>query len=219
MVRTPMGTTRRNVLGATAAVPLLARFAETASAADGDRYGRVSDGWVEVRWAPLVREELDRLGAVVRAVAPARLVEDAHGSAIRFPVNPVKGDPSPESPQRARGDGGLQGGVAVRTPIGNLRLTHLTGVLEDGLASGRCTINGLEVEHHPAFRCGLTEGRLITEPTRDGGVMRVRMVEVPLRPTAEALEVYTATFGAPALTVDTVLAHVTAEGLYTPPRR
>ncbi|MFE9451752.1 hypothetical protein [Streptomyces sp. NPDC006739] len=48
--------------------------------------------------------------------------------------------------------------------------------------------------------------------------MRVRIQDVPPRPTAELLEAFTAAFGTPAFPTDTVLAHGTAEALYTTPK-
>ncbi|MDG9701948.1 hypothetical protein [Streptomyces sp. DH37] len=213
-----MSTTRRTVLGAAAAAPLLAQFTGTASAAADGKWGTVSDGWVEVRWTGQVRAELDRLGAVVEAVAPARLVRDSRGSAVRFPVRFGKGDPSLRRLPEAGGNGALEGGIAVRTPTGGFRVVNPESVLRDGVVSGKCTVNGVEVGHRSVFRCGLAEGLLTTGGAPVGQPLAVRIGEVPLRPTPELLEVYTATLGAPVFTADTVLAYVTAEGVYTPPK-
>lgn len=219
MVGTPMSTDRRTVLGAALAAPLLAQFTGAASAAADEKWGTISEGWVEVRWTEQVQAELDRLGVVVEAVAPAELVKDSRGSAVRFPVRSGKGDPSLKSLPKAEGDGVLDGGIAVRTPTGNARVVNLRGVLRDGLASGKCEVNGVEVGHRSVFRCAVSEGLLTTGDVPVGQPLKVRINKVPLHPTAEALEVYTATFGAPAFTADTVLAHVTAEGVYTPPKQ
>ncbi|UYQ65335.1 hypothetical protein [Streptomyces peucetius] len=78
-------------------------------------------------------------------------------------------------------------------------------------------VNGVEAGHRSVFRCGLAEGLLTTGSAPVGQPLSVRLSEVPLRPTPELLEVYAATFGTPAFTAETVLAHVTAEGVYTPP--
>ncbi|MET9440746.1 hypothetical protein [Streptomyces sp. NPDC006610] len=213
-----MTTTRRTVLGAAAAASLLAQFTGTASAAADDKWGTVTDGWAEVRWTGQVQAELDRLGAVVEAVAPARLVTDSRGSAVRFPVGSGKGDPSLRRLSEARGSGVLDGGIEVRTPTGGFRIVNPESVLRDGVASGKCTVNGVEIGHRSVFRCGLAEGLLTTDGAPVGQPLTVRIGEVPLRPTPELLEVYTATFGAPVFDADTVLAYVTAEGVYTPPK-
>lgn len=74
------------VLSAALAAPLLAQFTGTASGATADdKWGTVSDGWVEVRWTAPAQAQLDRFEAVVEAVAPAELVKDSGGSAVRFP--------------------------------------------------------------------------------------------------------------------------------------
>jgi hypothetical protein len=213
-----MSTTRRTVLGAAAAAPLLAQFTGTASAASDGKWGTVSDGWAEVRWTGQVRAELDRLGAVVEAVAPARLVRGSRGAAVRFPVRFGKGDPSLRHLPEAGGSGALEGGIAVRTPAGGFRVVNPESFLRDGVVSGKCTVNGVEVGHHSVFRCGLAEGLLTTGRAPVGQPLTVRIGEVPLRPTPELLEGYTATFGTPVFTADTVLAYVTAEGVYTPPK-
>jgi hypothetical protein len=218
MVRTTMSTTRRMVLGAGMAAPLLAQFAGMASAAADDKWGTVSDGWVEVRWAQQAQTQLDRFEAVVEAVAPAQLVKDSRGAAVRFPVRSGSGDPSLANVPEAKGSGGLDGGIAMRTSRGNFRVVNLESVVQDGVASGTCVINGFEVGHRSVFRCGLAEGLLTTERVPLGQPMKVRLQEVPLRPTAELVEAFATAFGAPSFTTDTVLAHVTAEGLYTPPK-
>ncbi|MDK1476322.1 hypothetical protein QNO07_23380 [Streptomyces sp. 549] len=212
-----MSATRRNVLGAALAAPLLAQLAGTASAAD-EKYGTVSDGWVEVRWSEPVQAELDRLGAVVEAVAPAEMVKSSGGPAVRFPVRSGKGDPSLTKLPKARGNGALDGGVSVRTPQGDVRLTDLGGALKDELASGRCEVNGLAVEHASALRCGVEKGKLSTDKVPAGKPLKVQLSEVPLYATPEMLKAYTATFGTPPFSEDTVLGYVTAAGTYTPPK-
>ncbi|MEE1928638.1 hypothetical protein V1J52_10600 [Streptomyces sp. TRM 70351] len=200
------------------AAPLLAQFAGAASAAADDTWGTVSDGWVEIRWTGQVREEMDRLGAVVEAVAPARLVTDTRGTAVRFPVRAGKGDPSVRRLSDVEGDSALEGGITVSTPRGEFRIVALHGVLRDGVASGRCTANGVEVGHRSVFRCGLDEGSLTTSGAPAGQPLRVRVSEVPLHATPELMEAYVATFGEPVFTAGTLLGYVTAEGVYTPPK-
>ncbi|MFD8378250.1 hypothetical protein ACFV2X_06710 [Streptomyces sp. NPDC059679] len=218
-----MSAKRRSVLGAAMAAPLLAQFtgAASATAAPGT-LGTVSEGWAEVRWTEQAQALLDRFQAVVEAVAPAQLVQDAQGRAIRFPVRSGQGDPSADDPSKAHGDRRLDGGVDIRTPDGNVRVTGLAGVLRDGPASGKCVVNGADLGHQAVVRPGLDKGVLKAESVPLGKPMKVRMTDVPLRPTPELVETFSNTFsntfGDADFTTDTVLAHVTAEGVYTPPK-
>ncbi|HWG24366.1 hypothetical protein [Actinospica sp.] len=213
-----MNTTRRSALGAALAAPLLTRFTGTASAdAAPGKLGSISDGWVEVRWTQEAQTQLEKFGAVVEAVAPARLVTDASGPGVRFPVRSGAGDPSLTELPKAQGDGALEGGIVVRTANGSVTLTELSSDLRSELAAGKCLVNGVSAGHDAAVRCGLAEGVLTTESVPPGKPMKVRLADVPLRPTGEALDVYTAVLGAPPITADTVLAHLTAEGVYHPP--
>lgn len=212
-----MSATRRNVLGAALAAPLLAQFTGTASAAD-EKYGTVSEGWVEVRWSEQVQAELDRLGAVVEAEEPAVMVTTADGPAVRLPVRSGKGDPSLTHLPKAKGNGALDGGVRVRSSLGNVRLSDLEGILKDELASGKCQVNGLTVERASALRCGVEKGKLSTDKVPVGKPLKVQLSEVPLYATAEMIEAYTATFGASPFSEGTVLGYVTVAGTYTPPK-
>ncbi|MET8543242.1 hypothetical protein ABZW03_21720 [Kitasatospora sp. NPDC004799] len=218
-----MSTTRRTLLGAALATPLLGWLTGSAAGAvddDGDRSGRLgtlSDGWVEVHWTPAAQAQLDRFHATVDVVAPARLVPDEWGPAVRLPIRSAQGDPSLANLPKAHGDGTLEGGVCVRTSQGDYRVVNLAGAIRDGLASGRCEVGGAEMGHRSAFHCGLAEGKLTAQPVPAGQPMKVRLSGVPLRPTQEAVDAYTANYGAHPVTVDTVLAYVTAEGTYTPP--
>ncbi|MEU3572965.1 hypothetical protein AB0E96_31755 [Kitasatospora sp. NPDC036755] len=218
-----MSTTRRSLLGAALAAPLLGWLTGTAAGAvDGgtDRtgtLGTLSDGWVEVRWTPEAQAQLDRFHAMVDVVAPARMVHDDRGPAVHLPIRSALGDPSLANPPEAHGDGALDGGVCVSTSKGDYRVVNLVGAIKDGLGSGRCEVSGAEMGHRSAFRCGLTEGELTADPVPAGQPMKVRLSGVPLRPTQEAVDTYTANFGAHPVTVDTVLAYVTAQGTYTPP--
>ncbi|MFE4514985.1 hypothetical protein ACFRMQ_12450 [Kitasatospora sp. NPDC056783] len=218
-----MSTTRRSLLGAALATPLLGWLTGTAAGAvDGgtDRAGRLgtlTDGWVEVRWTPEAQAQLDRFQAMVDVVAPARVVLDRRGPAVRLPIRSATGDPSLANPPKVHGDGALDGGVSVRSSKGVYRVVNVAGAIKDSLASGRCEVSGAEMGHRSAFHCGLTEGKLTAEPVPAGQPMKVRLSGVPLRPTQEAVDAYTANFGAHPVTVDTVLAYVTAQGTYTPP--
>jgi hypothetical protein len=212
-----MSATRRSVLGSAMAASLLGQFMGASGAAAAGTLGTVSDGWVEVRWTQQAQALLDRFQAVVEAVAPARLVQDAQGRAIRFPVRSGQGNPSPENPPKARGDGRLDGGFQVRTPDGTVRVTDLEAVLQDGLASGTCVVNGVHVGHRSVVRPDLGEGALTTRNVPRGEPMEVRLTDIPLRPTQELVDTFASTFGEADFTTDTVLAHVTAEGVYTPP--
>jgi hypothetical protein len=213
-----MSTTRRGALGAALAAPLLGRFTGTAAAdAAPGNFGSISDGWVEVRWTREAQTQLDKFGAVVEAIAPASLTTDAQGTVVRFPVRSGAGDPSLAELPKAQGDGALDGGILVRTANGDVRLTELSSDLRSELAAGKCMVNGVNAGHDAVVRAGLAEGVLTTESVPPGQPMKVRLAGVPLRPTGEALDVYTAVFGASEFTADTVLAHLTAEGVYHPP--
>ncbi|MFE6054471.1 hypothetical protein ACFQ6N_27265 [Kitasatospora sp. NPDC056446] len=228
-----MSTTRRTVLGAALAAPLLGQLTGTAAGAapagqDGPtgraaraaraaRLGSLSEGWVEVRWTPAAQAQLDRYQAVVEEIAPARMVHDERGAAVRLPVRTAQGDPSTADPAKAHGDGSLDGGVTLRTSEGTFRIVNVAGALTDGVASGRCEVGGADMGHRSVFRCGLEEGTLTAEPAPPGQPVRVRVSQVPLRATQEVLDTLTTSFGPHPVTVDTVLAYVTAEGLYTPP--
>lgn len=217
-----MSTTRRGALGAALTAPLLARFTGTAfaeSEATGtSTLGTISDGWVEVHWTAQTQAQLDHFNAVVEAVAPAQLVSTAQGHGVRFPVRSGSGDPSLENVSKAQGGGALDGGIVVRTPDGTFKLTGLRSDLRGGLTSGKCAVNGVEIGHGSVFECALSDARLSTEDVPPGQPMRVQLAEVPLRATPALMEVYAATFGEPKFTTDTVLGHVTAEGVYNPPK-
>lgn len=118
---------------------------KAASPAAPGTLGTVSEGWVEVRWTEQAQALLDRFQAAVEAVAPAQLVQDAQGWAIRFPVRSGQGDLSAADPPKAHGDGRLDGGADIRTSDGNVRVTGLGGALQDGPASGKCVVNGVDV--------------------------------------------------------------------------
>ncbi|MDI6412572.1 hypothetical protein QLX52_27595 [Streptomyces albus] len=215
-----MDTTRRTLLGAAMASPLLAQFSGTAAAASvDDTWGTVSDAWVEIRWTAPAQAQLDRLEAVVEAVPPARLIKGAEGAALRFPVRTGRGEPSLNDLSKARGEGGLDGGLTVRTPQGTFRVTRLRGTLRDEVASGTCVVNGVEAGHRSLFRCGVAEGRLTAGQVPAGRPLKVRVGDMPLHPTPGLVEAFSATFGKPVFSTGTVLAHLSAEGVYTPPKR
>ncbi|MFF4038172.1 hypothetical protein [Streptomyces sp. NPDC001816] len=179
-----MSTTRRGILGAALAGPLLGQFAGGSShAAAAGSLGTISDGWIEIRWTPQAQALLDKFQAVVEAVAPAQLVTDARGSALRFPVRSGEGDPSMTNLAGAHGDGALDGGFAVRTSNGHFRVTELRGGMQDGLVSGKALVNGMEVGHSAAYRPALAEGRLTNNSVPLGQPMKIRLADVPLRPT------------------------------------
>ncbi|MET8981855.1 hypothetical protein ABZX85_40305 [Streptomyces sp. NPDC004539] len=215
-----MDTSRRSMLGAVMAAPFLAQLtgAPDAVAADGS-LGTVSQASAEIRWTPLGQALLDRFGATVSAVAPAVLGAD--GASVRFPAGSGegKGDPSPLNPAKAHGNGRLAGGVEIRTPEGTVRVTEMQGFLQDGVAWGRCVVNGLDVGHRATVRPGLDAGVLQAESVPPGKPMKVKVTDVPLRPTPELLETLATTFATDEVTLDSVLAWVSAEGVYTPPKK
>lgn len=217
-----MSTTRRGALGAALATPLLGRLTGTASAdAAPNNLGTISDGWVEVRWVQKTQAELDRVGAVVEAVTPARLAADSQGPVLRFPLVSGTGDPSLADLPKANGSAVMDGAIVVRSTHGavttTVRFAGLRGDLRDQLASWKCTVNGVDVGHDGALKCDLASGVLTTDGARPGQPTKVRLTGVPVRPTPELLALYTATFGAPPFTADTVMAYATAEAVYTPP--
>lgn len=218
-----MSTTRRGALGAALTAPLLATFMTgtseaSADAAPGDKLGTISDGWVEVRWTQQAQSQLDHFGAAIAAVAPASMVTDARGTVLRFPIRSGAGDPSVTDLPKAQGVGTLDGGIEVRTASGTFRLTDLSSELRGETAAGKGKLNGVNAGHDSVVRCGLAEGVLTAESMPPGKSLKLRLADVPLRPTPELMEVYAAVLGAPtAFTADTVLAHLTAEGVYHPP--
>ncbi|SDM54120.1 hypothetical protein [Allokutzneria albata] len=214
-----MGTTRRTLLGGALTAPFLAHFTATAvSATPNEKWGSVSDAWVEIRWTRHAQAQLDRFQATVAAVAPAKLVKDADGIAMRFPVRTATGDPSLARLAQAQGSGRLDGGVIVRAPSGEARVVNLESVLTDGMISGKCTVNGIEGGAQSVCRCDLAKGRLVAAPVPPGQPMKIRITGVPVRPTEQSLKAFTEALGAPPFTVDTVMGHLTAEGTYTPPK-
>jgi hypothetical protein len=215
-----MGTTRRAALSGMLAVPLLVQSTTTAlGATPNDKFGTVSKGWVEIRWTPQVQAQLERVGARVEPVAPAELVKDRDGMGLRFPVRSGAGDPALTSLTHAQGSGILDGGLVAHTPTGEIRIAALEGVLRDGLASGTWTVNGMSVSMPSMFRCGPGEGRVAAEPAPPGQPITIKLSGMPVRPTQESLNAFAQAFGGSGFTVDTVLAHITAEAVYTPPGR
>ncbi|QNP75371.1 hypothetical protein IAG44_42205 [Streptomyces roseirectus] len=213
-----MDTSRRSVLGAVMAAPLLAQFTGAPDAvADDGSLGTVSEASAVVRWTPLGELLLGRFGATVSAVEPATLGED--GKSVRFPVASGEGDPSLVNPGQAHGNGRLAGGVEIRVPEATVRVTELQGFLRDGVAWGTCVVNGLDVGHKAAVRPGLDAGVLQVESVPLGKPMKVKVTDVPLRPTPELVAALATTLGTDEITVDSVLAQVTAEGVYTPPAK
>lgn len=217
---TAMSTTRRAVLGTGLAGPLLvAHFTGTAAAATGDEtWGTISEGWIELRLTPPAQAELDRLGAEVQAIAPARLSRDKGGMTIRFPVKSGSGAPSLTSLLDAQGEGTVDGGVTVRMPNGRFEFLELQSALRDGQLSGKCVVNGVDIGHRSAFNCALTESHLAADPAKPGQSLKITLSDMPVRLTPDSLRTFASTVGANALTTDTVVAHATAEGVYTPPK-
>ncbi len=212
-----MSTTRRALLGSALATPLLASLAGTAFGSPlEDSLGTISNGWVEIRWTPETQAQLDKCEATVEPVAPAELVRDQSGTAVRFPVRSAAGDPGLRNLSKARGTGSLDGGLVVRTPRGEFRVSKLDNALQGGLMSGKYVVNGLDVGMRSMFRCGLDEARLAVEPALPSQPLKLRLAGMPIHPTKELLEAFEVSFGEPMFTADTILAHVNAEGSYTP---
>ncbi|MCG3043512.1 hypothetical protein ACLIYM_27615 [Streptomyces fenghuangensis] len=213
-----MSATRRGIIGGALAAPLLACLTPAAFGASADpELGRVSDAWVDLRWSKHIQDELDRLGVTVEPVAPATGNQNSGGGRVRFPVRSAVGDPSVDDPGRARGTAVLEGGLVLRTPAGEFRLADLVSSLEGETVSGEATVNGLVAALQSVFTFTVGEGRLEAAPVPPGRPMRIQVVGVPVRLTEASLEVFETTFGPSGLTTKTVLGHLTAGGVYTPP--
>lgn len=216
---TSMDSTRRTLLGGALAAPFLAYFTGAAAAATPDeRLGSVSDAWVELRWTPQAQTQLDRFQATVEAIAPAKLIKDKDGVGMRFPILTATGDPSLDELSRAKGSSLLDGGVVVRALGGEARVVNLESTLANETISGKFTVNGIDCGAQSMFHCGVGEGRLVAAPVSPVQPTTIRIAGVPVRPTQQSLQAFASAMGAPPFTVDTVLGHLTAEGVYTPPR-
>jgi hypothetical protein len=206
------------------AAPFLASFTGTASGETQDAtWGTLSEGYVDIWLTPQSKRQLDLYQATVTPIAPATMLTDGDRVGVRFPARSGTGALSLDNLPRSRGTGLADGGLAIQAPMGRFELTQLQPTLGDELASGRCLVNGVESGGESLLRYDLGAGRLLADPVPAGQPLKVRVEEVPVYPTPEALEAFktavgTPPLGAPVFTLDTVVAHVTAEGVYVPPQ-
>jgi len=182
--------------------------------------GTGGDGWVEVLWTAPAQEQWGLLDVTVEPIAPAESVERDGRRGLWFPVRSAQGDPSMTDPATAEGVGELGGGFVARTLLAELRYTQLAGVLRNEQMSGRCMVNGADAGMRPMFTWRATDGDISIVPGTSGRPTLLRVSELPVRPTPEALAAFTGlsrSYRTPLITTDTVVAHVTAEGRYHPP--
>ena len=216
-----MSTTRRTILGGALAAPFLTRFAGTAAGETTDQtLGTVTGGWVEVRWTPQAKEQLDLFGATVEPLAPATWAtgDDGGKAGVRFPIVSGRGDPSPDDRQAARGSGRCAGGMVVRTMLTRLEITDLQPTLADEVVSGRYKVNGIESGSQSLLRCDSAQGRLLAAPVPAGRPQTVRIEGVTVHATPESLDAATTALGVLPLSTDTVIGYARGLLVYTPPR-
>lgn len=217
-----MSTTRRTILGGVLAAPFLAQFPGTASGETAEEtLGTISGRWVEFRWSPQAKKQMDLFGATVKPIAPATWVTDDNGrrTGVRFPVRSGTGDPSFENRQAAHGSGQADGGLVVQAPAGRFEVTEPRATLEGEVVSGTCKVNGVESAGESLVRCGSAQGRLLADPVRSGQPQTIRIEDVPVYATAEALEALTTAVGPLPFDTETVLGYASSEVVYTPPQR
>jgi hypothetical protein len=215
-----MGVSRRSVIGGALVSPLLAHAAIAPVASASTAMGTSRDGWIEVLWTRQAQAQWDLFEATMEAIAPAELVERDGRRGLRLPLNSAQGDPSLAAPSRARGTGTLGGGLVVRTRTTEVRVTELKGALQGEQMSGRCMTNGMDAGLRPMFAWHATEGTINVVPGASGEPTMVRVSDLPIRLTPEAMEAFVPlarAHGTPLINTDTVVAHVTAEGRYVPP--
>ena len=214
-----MSVTRRSVLNGVLVAPFLAGLAGTAfGATPQESSGTVSGGWVELRWTPQAREQLQQLKVTAEPVAPAVAITD-NGTpvGVRFPIRSATGDPSLSDLSQAQGSAVLDGGMRVRGPMGQFEFAQLRPTLGDELGSGTCTVNGVEMSAQSLLRCSPAQGRLLASSVPAGQPLPIRIESVPVYPTPESLAAFTSAFDqTPTFTPDTVVGYLTAEAVYHP---
>jgi hypothetical protein len=161
----------------------------------------------------------EQLGATVDAIAPATLIDRDGKPGVRFPVISAQGDPSLTKPAHAAGTGTLDGGFVARSAFTELRVTQLDGVVRGEQMSGRCTINGVDAGMRSVFTWRVAEADISVVPGRAGKPTMLKVSNVPVRVTREALEAFQGfvrSADTRSISTDTVVAHVTAQGHYVP---
>jgi hypothetical protein len=216
-----MSTTRRTILSGALAAPFLAQFAGTAAGETTDEtLGTVSGRWLEIRWTPQAKAQMDLFGATVEPIAPATWATDGGGRRVglRFPIRSGTGDPSLYNRQAAHGSGQGEGGVVVRHLVSRFELTELRPTMADEVVSGAYKVNGVESNGQSLLRCDLSQGRVLAAPVPAGQPQTIQVEDVPVYATPESLEALTTALGPLALSTDTVLGHARSELVYTPPQ-
>lgn len=214
------------------AAPFLAYSAGTASGVTPDAtWGTASEGYVDLWLTPEARGQLEKFQAAMTPIAPATSLTDGDRVGVRFPIRSGTGALSLNNLPRSQGTGLLAGGLVIQGPTGRFEITQLHPTVDNELASGRCMVNGVESGGESLVRCDAGSGRLLADPVPQGQPLKVRIEEVSMYPTPQSLEAFRSAFGAmpsglggmPSLgelpvSLDTVLAHATAEFVYVPPQ-
>jgi hypothetical protein len=213
-----MDVSRRAVLGAALASPLLVS-ATMAPAAEASTATATSEGgWFELVWTPLAQATIDQLGTL-EAVAPVQAIERDGRRGLRFPVS-AQGDPSPTSPAHAQLTGASDGGFLLRNASTQLRITQLRGDIRNEELSARYMLNDVDSGMQPMFTWRSAEGDFSVVPGAAGGPVQLRMANLPVRMTSALLDLIAASarsYGLPDLTTETVVGHLTAQGRFTTP--
>lgn len=216
-----MSMTRRTILGGALAAPFLFQLAGIAPAEGADEtLGTVSGGWMEIRWTPQAKAQLDLFSATIEPIAPATWATDETGNraGLRFPVASGTGDPSLSSPQAAHSSSRCEGGMVVRNPTIRFEITDLRPALADQVVSGAYKVNGVESGGESLLRCDLAQGRLLADPVPAGQPQTIRLEGVPLYFTPESLEALTTALGALTIGPGTIVGYAGSEIVYAPPR-
>lgn len=213
-----MDVSRRVLLGAALASPLLIS-ATTAPAAQASSATATSEGgWFELVWTPEAQTAMDLLGTL-DAIAPAELVECDGRRGLRFPVA-AQGDPSAASPDRAQLTGTCDGGFVARNASTELRVTQLRGDIRNQELSARYMLNDVDSGMQPMFVWRATEGDFSVIPGAPGEPVQLKMSDLPVRLTSAMLDLITASaraYNLPTLTTDTVVGYLTAQGRFAAP--
>jgi hypothetical protein len=218
-----MSTTRRTILSGALAAPFLVNAAGTAAGTTQDaRWGTVSDGYVDLWLTSQAQRQLDLWQATATPIAPATALTDGGRKGVRFPIRSGTGELWLNDLSQTHGTGLLDGGMIIRTLTGQFEITQLQPAIENGQASGTYQLNSVEGSGQSLLRYDAATGRLLADPVPAGHPLKVRIEEVPVYPTPESLEALRTAVGTAVGTLpfdlNTVVAHATADFVYTPPQ-
>lgn len=209
-----MSIRRRIFMAGALATPLaVPLFGQAGPHAAAEPTIEITNGWLQVDWTEDALEQLRRFGGEPFAVAPAVIVGDEANPTLRLPLRSVR-----VTPDFADGQGEAEGGFGVRTAEHEVSFQRITRLSGDPRSHAVRTLDGVEHPRSPLSEGRLDEGRVVVEPGRPGQVAVVRITGVPVRPTPEALAVLTEVLGEPVFAEDTVIAHLSARGEYSPTR-